>query len=65
MLLGKSHFVNTCVLSGIFISKQMCLILSHGLILQLPSREKCDKRMSYKAEKLNGAEGKYVKDHEY
>lgn len=31
-----------------------------------PSREKCDKRISYKAEKLGGAEGKKdVKDHEY
>lgn len=45
--------------------KAMYLILSHELVLQLPSREKCDKRMSYKAEKLSGAEGNNVKDHEY
>lgn len=40
----------------------MYLILSHELVLQLPSREKCGKRMSYKAEKLSGLEGKDVKE---
>lgn len=57
-----------CIIWDIYkqcIYKQMYLILSHELVLQLPSREKCDKRMSYKAEKLSGAEGNNVKDHEY